>query len=165
MFSSPNAQANAVVGSRGTSSFPPPRAKSSPSRYQLQHMHSIDRLCSGPSWLTLVYLFELMITWYFQRGASALNIPSDTHNSIFQIRSCRGIYWNTARPRRTVAPPAAEPNTLAARLTLRLGSILLLWQVAGLPPTDQYMAQINPWPTHWTTAIKTATKRAMLHLS
>ena len=106
-----------------------------------------------------------MITWYFQRGASALNIPSETHNSIFQIRSCRGIYWNTARPRRTATPPTAEPNTLAARLTLRIGGILLLLHVAGLPPTDQFTARINPWPTHWTTAIKTATSRAILHLS
>jgi hypothetical protein len=161
-FSSPNAQAEAVVGSRGTRSLPPPRAKSSPSRYQLQYMNSIDRLCSGPSWLTLAYLIELIIAWYFYRGSRVLNMQSQPRESTFEKIDQRGIYWNAPlvrRPRTNAL--AAESNARLACLLHQLGSTLLLWREAGLPPVDYGIR----WPPDWSTAIKTATNKLLLHIS
>ena len=162
-LSSPNAQAEAVVGSRGTRSIPPPRAKSSPSRYQSQYINSIDRLCSGPSWLTLAYLIELIIAWYFHRGSRVLNIQSQPRESTFEKIDQRGIYWNAPlvrRPRIDGGSPAPTDARLACILH-QLGSTLLLWREAGLPPVDYGIR----WPPDWSTAIKTTANKLLLHVS
>ena len=159
LFSSPNAQANAVVGNRGTRSLPPPRAKSPPSRYQLQYVNAIDRMGSGPSWLILVYLIEVIIAWYFHRGSRALNIHSQPQVAPFEKADHRGIYW--------LAPPVAgvTPATVSrarlATLMFQLGSTLLLWQEIGPPTLDQVIR----CPPSWTTAIKTATNELLFYLS
>ena len=161
-FSSPNAQADAVVGNRGTRSLPPPRAKSSTSRYQLQYVNAIDRMGSGPSWLMLVYLIELIIAWYFHRGSRALNIHSQPQVATFEKADHRGIYWLAPLKRsRSTATPATESSARLATLMFQLGSTLLLWQEIGPPPLDQVIR----CPPSWTTAIRTATNELLFYLS
>ena len=112
VLSSPNAQAEAVVGSRGTRSLPPPRAKSPPSRYQSQYLNAMDRLYSGPSWLTLVYLIELMIASYFRRGASILQMHAQPQVSVFEKVDQRGIYWSAPPTRQSRTPASAEKPSM-----------------------------------------------------
>ena len=162
VLSSPNAQAEAVVRSRGTRSLPPPRAKSPPSRYQSQYLNAMDRLYSGPSWLILVYLIELMIASYFRRGASILQMHAQPQVSVFEKVDQRGIYWSAPPTRQSRTPASAEKtDARLACFMLQLGSLLLLWHEAGLPPTDQFIK----WPPRWNTAIGTATKEFLLRIS
>jgi hypothetical protein len=59
--------------------------------------------------------------------------------------------------------PASAEKTDArlACFMLQLGSLLLLWREAGLPPIDQAIK----WPPRWKTAIETATKKFLLRIS
>jgi hypothetical protein len=84
-----------------------------------------------------------MIALYFRRGASILKMHAQPQVSVFEKVDKRGIYWNAPLLRQPHTSASAEKSD--ARLAcfmLQLGSLLLLWREAGLPPVDQAINEV-----------------------